>query len=80
MLTYIGNKWHERRKLLTPAFHFKILDHFIELFNEQSSTLVEILNEKAMRKETFNIYPYVTRCALDIICGMAKWHFKKKKL
>jgi len=62
-----GQKWHERRKLLTPAFHYQILDHFIEIFNEQSSILIEILG--STRGKTIDVYPYITKCALDIICG-----------
>ena len=32
-------KWHKRRKMLTPAFHFKILDDAQMIFNEQVRTL-----------------------------------------
>lgn len=65
-----GSKWQSRRKLLTPAFHFKILEDFITVFNEQSRILVDLLkNEAATKGNNFNIFPYITRCTLDIICG-----------
>ena len=32
-------KWQKRRKMLTPAFHFKILDDAQIIFNEQVRTL-----------------------------------------
>lgn len=68
LLTSFGSKWHSRRKILTPAFHFKILDDFIEIFHEQATILVEKLRTE-VGKGSFNAFPYVTHCTLDVICG-----------
>ncbi|GJQ66168.1 hypothetical protein Trydic_g4228 [Trypoxylus dichotomus] len=70
LLTSTGSKWHRRRKLLTPTFHFKILESFMDVFTEKSKTLTDILDKEANGK-AFNIYPYITRCALDIISETA---------
>lgn len=70
LLTSTGKKWHSRRKLLTPAFHFKILEDFVEIFNSQSYTMLKKLKEKADGKP-FDIFPTVTLCTLDIICETA---------
>lgn len=58
------------KQILTPAFHFKILEDFMDIFNEQSAILVRKLS-KELNKDSFNIFPYVTLCTLDIVCG--KW-------
>ncbi|GJQ66167.1 hypothetical protein Trydic_g4227 [Trypoxylus dichotomus] len=65
-----GEKWHRNRKLLTPAFHFKILENFIDLFVDKSKFLVKLLDNEA-NGNSFNIFPYITRCALDIISETA---------
>eukprot|EP00057_Strongylocentrotus_purpuratus_P030954 XP_783176.3 PREDICTED: cytochrome P450 4V2 [Strongylocentrotus purpuratus] len=71
LLTSSGKKWTHRRKLLTPTFHFSILQNFMEVFNEQSIILVKKLEKFAEKSETFNIFPFVTHCVLDIICDTA---------
>ena len=74
LLTSSGTKWHGRRKMLTPTFHFKILEDFIDIFNKQSVVLVDKLREAhqdmvANNRDRINLFPYVARCTLDIICG-----------
>ncbi|XP_042884880.1 cytochrome P450 4C1-like, partial [Penaeus japonicus] len=66
LLISSGSKWHSRRKLLTPAFHFKILEDFLDVFNTQSTTMIKQLQEKADGKP-FDMFSYITRCALDVI-------------
>lgn len=70
LLISYGSKWFQRRKIITPTFHFKILERFIDVFNEQDKILVQKLLEKVDSGcEDVNIYEHITACALDIICG-----------
>lgn len=69
LLTSGGEKWFRRRKQLTPAFHFKILEDFLRVFNEQSAVLRNVLEKKGSQK--FDVFPVITHCALDIICETA---------
>lgn len=40
----------------------------MDIFNEQSAILVKKLS-KELNKDSFNLFPYVTLCTLDIVCG-----------
>ncbi|NXM70481.1 CP4V2 protein, partial [Serilophus lunatus] len=70
LLTSTGEKWRSRRKMITPTFHFAILNDFLEVMNEQGNILVEKL-EKHVDKEPFDVFMDITLCALDIICETA---------
>ncbi|XP_058978259.1 cytochrome P450 4d1-like isoform X1 [Musca domestica] len=73
LLTSRGRKWNSRRKVLTPAFHFKILESFIDVFEKESRTLVANL-DKEYRMQTdkgFDLNDWVNLCTLDTICETA---------
>jgi cytochrome P450 family 4 len=72
-----GNKWRKRRRLLTPAFHFQILDNFFDTFNKSANILCQQLQRSLSVAAELNktdaeieVFPYLKRCTLDIICGI----------
>ena len=73
LLTSTHQKWHSRRKLLTPAFHFRILEDAMDVFNMHGRIFAEVLQEDSMKSEDhiLDIFPYVTRCTLDIMLDSA---------
>ncbi|XP_055695221.1 cytochrome P450 4d10-like isoform X2 [Lutzomyia longipalpis] len=70
LLLTTGKKWQSRRKIITPTFHFKILEQFVEVFDKQGNTFVNVL-KKMKPEEGVDIYPLVTLYALDVICDSA---------
>lgn len=80
LLTSEGKLWHSRRKMLTPAFHFRILDQFAEHLEEQGACLVDDLEDarkaagKAPADEgvpegAVDVVPAISRITLRAICG-----------
>lgn len=65
----LGRKWHTHRKAVTPAFHFKILEEFTEIFDQHANVLINNVLSKFGPKDKVNIYPIMTLMALDVICG-----------
>lgn len=70
LVTSLGKKWAQRRKIITPAFHFKILEEFLDIFNQRSEDFIGKLRSR-VGKGDFNIYEDVTLCTLDIISESA---------
>ncbi|KAM7305841.1 cytochrome P450 4c3, partial [Ixodes scapularis] len=68
LLTGTGNKWRTRRRLFTPAFHFRILDDFTPTINAQSMILADILGKMSLEHNGVDVVPRVTLCTLDIVC------------
>lgn len=65
-----GPKWQQRRKFLTPAFHFNVLKQFKGAMSECCDILIEKLEGQCTGKPV-NIYPFITLFALDVICETA---------
>ncbi|KAK3927753.1 Cytochrome P450 4C1, partial [Frankliniella fusca] len=61
-----GQKWHSRRKLLSPAFSVRVLEQFVSLFNKHSAVLEAKLLAR-VGQPPFDITPLTSLCALDII-------------
>lgn len=60
-----GQQWFGRRKAITPAFHFNILEEFLEIFARHA----DILMTKFEVGNTVDVTPLSLNCAFDIICG-----------
>lgn len=71
LLTASGEHWRQHRKIITPTFHFGILETFGEIFAEKSTILADKLEGFARRGEVVDVYPLVALAALDIIAEAA---------
>jgi cytochrome P450 family 4 subfamily V len=74
LVTSHGDKWRHDRKLLTPAFHFKILEHAIPVMNKNADILVKKMNEARLQNADGiieDISQLVLLCSLDVISESA---------
>ncbi|XP_045775497.1 cytochrome P450 4C1-like [Maniola jurtina] len=72
LLVSTGNKWHRRRKILTPTFHFDILKTFLKVFEEQSRSMVDELRKLTKEgKDVLDVIPFISDYMLYSICETA---------
>ena len=68
LLFSTNQKWFTRRRIITPTFHFKILEQFFEVFVEQNHLLMDKIEENADGK-IFDIFPMMTASVMNTIIG-----------
>uniref|UniRef100_A0A146MAJ2 Cytochrome P450 4C1 n=1 Tax=Lygus hesperus TaxID=30085 RepID=A0A146MAJ2_LYGHE len=68
LLLSTGDKWKQRRKMLTPSFHFKILEDSTDCMNKNWKKVVQ---KFLVSKGAVEPLPIMGRGALDIICETA---------
>ncbi|XP_013134621.1 PREDICTED: cytochrome P450 4C1-like [Papilio polytes] len=66
LLLSSGTKWQNRRKILTPAFHFSILRRYYASIVENTNRLVESLGKIVDTR--VDIVPIMSDCTLNSIC------------
>lgn len=70
LFTSSGDKWRKARKLITPTFHFKILEQFLDVFNSNGVILINKLKNE-VGNTSVEVQTLMSRCTLDIICETA---------
>lgn len=64
-----GQKWHQRRKLLTQAFHFNILKKYFVIFTERTDFFLAKVQEEVGKEKT-DLVPLISATTLRIMCGL----------
>lgn len=69
LLLSTGKAWSTMRKIITPTFHFKILEQFLVIINRQTDIFIEKLKSKADGCSIINIEKPMSLLTLDVIAG-----------
>ncbi|CAN7996058.1 unnamed protein product [Ixodes hexagonus] len=67
LLTSSGSKWKARRRMLTPAFHFRILDDFVSAINEHTRHMVKKIRQLSEQDEWIDVVPLAASTTLDVL-------------
>ncbi|EFN72810.1 Cytochrome P450 4C1 [Camponotus floridanus] len=70
LLTSTGIKWQTRPKILTPAFHFNILNQFVDILIKQSDCMTKSLKDVG-RTVVKDLLPFISEYTLNAICETA---------
>lgn len=65
---FLGKNWKTHRKILTSAFHFGMLQDFVNVFYKQTENLISKLNEHGSME--INIIPLIAEFSLMCIAGI----------
>ncbi|KRT82401.1 cytochrome P450 [Oryctes borbonicus] len=66
LINNAGEIWRKHRKILTPAFHLKVLEQFPESFHKSGEVLIKKL--KKQEGKDIDIYEFIILYAMDAIC------------
>ncbi|XP_068632684.1 cytochrome P450 4C1-like [Battus philenor] len=66
LLTSNGQKWQERRKLLTPVFHFNRLMKYLRIFHKHTDSLLRKIEESGI--EQTDVMTLVSNTTLNVMC------------
>ena len=69
LLISTGSKWRAHRKLIAPTFHLNVLKSFIDLFNENSRSVVRKLQSEGSK--TFDCHDYMSEATVEILLETA---------
>ncbi|KAJ8675054.1 hypothetical protein QAD02_010840 [Eretmocerus hayati] len=71
LLTSSGAKWKQRRKILTPAFHFAIVKKYMEVVQEQTENLIKKLREDGNEEMVENLTSFCSKYTLNVVAETA---------
>jgi len=65
----LGAKWHSRRKILTPTFHFNILQQFVNILIEEGINMTKSLKNTG-DPVVKDLVSFLSEHTLNAICGI----------
>jgi len=66
-----GDLWRKRRRMITPAFHFDILNDFLSVMEQKTEDFIRLLQQYHERDESFDIQKLSKAYTLSVICETA---------
>ena len=67
LLTSKGEKWYRHRKLLTPAFHYEILNDFFPVYSDCVDEMLELWSTELTNTDHVVLQDWMSYLTLDIL-------------
>lgn len=70
LITAPVEKWYRHRKILTPTFHFNILEQYAVIMSEKTEIIIKSIEEKIAKNATkvIDIFPFMQNVTFNVIC------------
>ncbi|XP_029666547.1 cytochrome P450 4C1-like [Formica exsecta] len=70
LLTAPVKQWYRDRRILSPVFHFNILEQFAVIMSEKTEIIIKCIEEKLAKDSTkvIDIIPFMQKITFNIIC------------
>jgi len=69
LITASPDLWKGHRKTIATTFNRAILENYMKIFVQQSQIMIDELTRFSGTGEMIDVFDYVSRATLDIICG-----------
>jgi len=65
----LGAEWQSQRKMLTPTFHFNILQRFVPILIEEGENMTKSL-KNTQSTVVKDLLSFISKHTLNAVCGL----------
>lgn len=71
LITSHGKHWERNRKLLTPGFHFNVLQPYMPTYNDAVEMFMKNISTRSSHSDSVEVFSLAALCTLDVVLRCA---------